>query len=51
MANVLKIYKSNDPILRTKCRPIDRVESWVMDLANDMWMTMLISKAVGLAAN
>jgi peptide deformylase len=51
MANVLKIYKSDDPILRTKCREIDRVESWVMDLANDMWMTMLASKAIGLAAN
>ena len=51
MANVLKIYKADDPILRTKCRDIERVESWVMDLANDMWMTMLISRAVGLAAN
>jgi peptide deformylase len=27
------------------------VETWVLELADDMWMTMLMSKAVGLAAN
>lgn len=51
MAKILKIYDFKDPILRTKCRDILRMETWVLDLANDMWMTMLMSKAVGLAAN
>jgi peptide deformylase len=27
------------------------MELWVLTLADDMWMTMLMSKAVGLAAN
>ncbi len=51
MAKILKIYNHQDPILRTKCRDILRMESWVLELADDMWMTMLMSKAVGLAAN
>ena len=51
MAKILKIYNFKEPILRTKCRDIERVESWVLELADDMWMTMLMSKAVGLAAN
>jgi len=51
MAKILKIYNHTDSILRTQCRDIDYIESWVLDLANDMWMTMLVSKAVGLAAN
>lgn len=51
MAKILKIYDQKDPILRTQCRPIQKMESWVLELADDMWMTMLTSKAVGLAAN
>lgn len=51
MAKILKIYNHKDPILRTTCREIAHMEGWVLDLANDMWMTMLMSKAVGLAAN
>jgi peptide deformylase len=51
MAKILKIYSYQDPILRTKCRDILRMEPWVLQLADDMWMTMLMSKAVGLAAN
>lgn len=51
MAKILKIYNFKDPILRTKCRDILRMEPWVLTLADDMWMTMLMSKAVGLAAN
>lgn len=51
MARVLKIYNYQDPILRTRCRPIEHMEGWVLELANDMWMTMLMAKAVGLAAN
>ena len=51
MAKILKIYNHQDPILRTKCREILRMEMWVLELADDMWMTMLMSKAVGLAAN
>jgi peptide deformylase len=27
------------------------MEPWALELADDMWMTMLMSKAVGLAAN
>lgn len=51
MADILKIYKNNDPILRTKCRDIGAVEPWVLKLADNMWLTMLMAKAVGLAAN
>ena len=51
MAKILKIYNQADPILRTKCRPVESMQSWVLELADDMWMTMLMSKAVGLAAN
>jgi len=51
MAKILKIYNYQDPILRTKCRDILHMEHWVLNLADDMWMTMLTSKAVGLAAN
>lgn len=51
MAKILKIYSYKNPILRTKCRDILRMETWVLELADDMWMTMLMAKAVGLAAN
>ena len=51
MAKILKIYSYQEPILRTKCRDVGRMEPWVLELADDMWMTMLMSKAVGLAAN
>lgn len=51
MAKILKIYKHSDPIMRMRCREIESLERWVMDLADDMWMTMLMAKAVGLAAN
>ncbi|HBI01879.1 MAG TPA: peptide deformylase [Flavobacterium sp.] len=51
MAKLLKIYDYKEPILRSKCRDIEHMESWVLDLASNMWETMLRSKAVGLAAN
>ena len=51
MAKILKIYSYKDPILRTKCREVPHLEPWILALADDMWMTMLMSKAVGLAAN
>lgn len=51
MAKLLKIYNYKEPILRNKCRYIEHMESWVLDLANNMWETMLTSKASGLAAN
>lgn len=48
---ILKIYDQKDPILRTPSRPIERMEHWVLDLANDMYETMLFVKAAGLSAN
>lgn len=51
MADILKIYHNNDPILRTKCREIAAIEPWVLQLADNMWLTMLMARAVGLAAN
>ena len=51
MAKTLKVYVNPDPILRTKCREIQHMESWITDLAADMWQTMLTYRAVGLAAN
>ena len=51
MAKILKIYNFQDPILRVKCRDIEYIDKWVLDLTSDMWLTMLMSKAFGLAAN
>jgi len=51
MAKILKVYDYKEPILRNKCREIERMEMWVFDLANDMWETMLTHKAKGLSAN
>jgi peptide deformylase len=51
MAKTLKIYNHKDPILRTQCRSVPQTESWVFELANDMWTTMLRYGMKGLAAN
>lgn len=51
MAKILKIYRDEDPILRVKCREIEKIEPWVLVLAGDMWDTMKAYKAVGLAGN
>lgn len=51
MAKTLKIYRDDEPILREKCRSVEKIEPWVLDLCGDMWATMQSSKAVGLAAN
>lgn len=51
MARILKIYDHKNPILRSGCRKVERMEPWVLNLADDMWMTMLWHKAEGLAAN
>jgi len=51
MAKIMKIYKDTDPILREKCREVQHMEPWVMNLCDDMWITMQSRNAVGLAAN
>ena len=52
MAKLLKIYHNDDLILRTICRPVDiPTEPWVLQLCEDMKLTMFMAQGVGLAAN
>lgn len=51
MGKKLKVFQDDDPILRLVCRDIEKIETWVLDLADDMMITMILSNAVGLAAN
>ena len=52
VAKLLKIYRDDDPILRNKCRPVGiPTEPWVLQLCEDMKLTMFMAQGVGLAAN
>lgn len=39
-----------DPILRKKCRPIEKIDERIVELARDMVETMYNAEGVGLAA-
>ena len=48
---LLNICVYPDPVLRQKARPVDRVDSSVRKLINDMAETMYDAPGIGLAAN
>ncbi len=47
----LKIRYFDDPVLRQKARPIDRIEERHHRLARDLTDTMYLASGIGLAAN
>ena len=46
----LKIVKVGDPVLRTVCRPVDKITPRTIQLIDDMIETMRAADGVGLAA-
>jgi peptide deformylase len=48
---LLPIRTVPDPVLRTKCRPVERFDDELARLARDMVETMRAAPGVGLAAN
>jgi len=47
---VLKIRKYGDPILRRKCKPVEKTDKEVKQLIEDMVETMAVNDGAGLAA-
>lgn len=45
----LRILKDNEPTLRKKCRPVDKITSRTLTLLDDMLETMHKANGVGLA--
>ena len=45
----LRILKDNEPALRKKCRPVDKITSRTLTLLDDMLETMHKANGVGLA--
>jgi len=50
-AQVLKIFKNNDDILRKKCQKIDKIDQSIKNLVDNMWATLLYHGGRGLSAN
>ncbi|MGB3341016.1 MAG: peptide deformylase [bacterium] len=48
---VQKIIKYPDPILRKRCRSVDKISKEVVDLVDDMIETIKTEDGLGLAAN
>lgn len=48
---VRKIIKYPDPILRKRCRSVDRISKEIIELVDDMIDTMKTKDGLGLAAN
>ncbi len=48
---ILKIFKYPDPVLRDKAKPVERIDSSIRKLAEDMAETMYNAPGIGLAAN
>lgn len=46
----LKIVKIGDPVLRSVCRPVDKITPRTLQLIDDMVQTMRAADGVGLAA-
>lgn len=46
----LKIVKIGDPVLRTVCRPVEKITPRTLQLLDDMVETMRAADGVGLAA-
>lgn len=47
---ILPIVQYGNPVLRQQCRPIDKVDAKIEELAKDMLETMVAANGVGLAA-
>ena len=45
-----EIRKDGDPVLRKKCKPVDKIDERVINLLDDMAETMYNAGGVGLAA-
>lgn len=48
---ILPIRTLGDPVLRERCRAVDRFDEWLRRVAEDMFETMYAAPGVGLAAN
>ena len=47
---ILEITQYGNPVLRKKCRPVEKVDDVILKLADDMLATMVDAHGVGLAA-
>lgn len=47
---ILKIRTDGDPVLRRKCRPVEKIDQKVRDILDSMLETMYAAPGVGLAA-
>lgn len=47
---IRRIVKEGDPILRQKCRPVEKITPRILELLDDMVDTMRKADGVGLAA-
>lgn len=48
---ILAIRTLGDPVLRQRCRPLERFDAWLRATVEDMFETMYAAPGVGLAAN
>ncbi len=48
---IRKIVTHGDPVLRKKCKPVERIDDKVLHLIEDMFETMYDAPGIGLAAN
>jgi len=48
---ILAIRTLGDPVLRERCRPLERFDGWLRATVEDMFETMYAAPGVGLAAN
>ena len=48
---IMPIRTLGDPVLRERCRPVERFDDWLRRTAEDMAETMHAAPGVGLAAN
>ena len=49
-ARPLSLRLHPDPVLREACRPVDRFDSWLSDVLDEMLSLMRIHQGIGLAA-
>jgi peptide deformylase len=50
MVHPLSLRFHPDPILRQTCRPVDRFDTWLSDVLEEMLLLMRIHQGIGLAA-
>lgn len=48
---ILAVRTLGDPVLRERCRPVERFDRWLCATVGDMFETMYAAPGVGLAAN